>query len=146
MTACNQSGKKDNQTDSSQTSVGTGSSMDTSLPGTDMSGVYFLNLKDGDRVKSPVIVQMGVNGMQVEPAGMVVEGKGHHHLIIDGNFVDKGTMVPKDATHLHFGNGQTSDTLNLSPGNHTLTLQFANGVHESYGKDWSKTINITVEN
>jgi hypothetical protein len=73
------------------------------------------------------------------------EGKGHHHLIIDGSYISKGMMVPKDATHLHFGKGQIADTIALAPGTHTLTLQFANGVHESYGKDWSKTITVEVE-
>lgn len=109
------------------------------------SGVYFVNLKDGDKVKSPVIVQMGVKGMGVEPAGAMHDNMGHHHLIIDGTYIEKGTMVPKDATHLHFGKGQTVDTLSLSPGEHTLTLQFADGMHQSYGKDWSSTIKITVE-
>jgi hypothetical protein len=110
-----------------------------------IKGVYFISPKDGDKVKSPVIVQMGVKGMEVEPAGALNENKGHHHLIIDGTFIEKGVMVPKDETHLHFGKGQTVDTLALSPGEHTLTLQFADGMHNSYGKDWSATIKITVE-
>jgi len=108
------------------------------------AGVYFVNLKDGDKLKSPFVVQMGVRGMTVEPAGKVDEGKGHHHIIIDGAFIEKGKVVPMDKTHLHFGKGQTADTLKLTPGTHTLTLQFANGVHDSYGKDWSKTITIIV--
>jgi len=108
------------------------------------SGVYFVNLKNGDVVKSPVIVIMGVKGMTVEPAGMVHDGMGHHHLIVDGNYIEKGLMIPKDSTHLHFGKGQTVDTLKLSPGKHTLTLQFADGMHMSYGKDWSATVSITV--
>jgi hypothetical protein len=87
---------------------------------------------------------MGVHGMSVEPAGKVSVGKGHHHIIIDGAFIENGQTVPMDKTHLHFGKGQTTDTLKLNPGRHTLTLQFANGVHDSYGKDWSKTISITV--
>jgi hypothetical protein len=110
----------------------------------EISGVYFVNLKDGDKVKSPVIIQMGVHGMSIEPAGKVNEGKGHHHIIIDGSFIEKGQAVPMDKTHLHFGKGQVTDTLKLNPGGHTLTLQFADGVHASYGKDWSKTIAITV--
>ncbi|MFI5221698.1 MAG: DUF4399 domain-containing protein, partial [Bacteroidia bacterium] len=65
--------------------------------------------------------------------------------IIDGSFIEKGQMVPNDKTHLHFGKGQTADTLSLPPGHHTLTLQFANGMHQSYGKDWSKTISVTVK-
>ena len=109
------------------------------------SGVYFINLKDGDVVKSPVIIQMGVMGMTVEPAGALNPNKGHYHIIIDGSYTEKGQMVAKDSTHLHFGKGQTVDTLSLKPGDHTLTLQFADGMHMSYGKDWSKTIKITVQ-
>jgi hypothetical protein len=110
----------------------------------EFEGTYFRNLKDGESLKSPVIVQMGVIGMEVEPAGSINEGKGHHHIIIDGGFIAEGEMVPADETHLHFGKGQVIDTLSLTPGKHTLTLQFANGAHQSYGKNWSKTIEITV--
>ncbi len=133
--ACNQSGKEANSDKQQPTSDSVKQA----------NGVYFVNLKDGDKVKSPVIVQMGVSGMIVEPAGALNAGKGHHHLIVDGSFIEKGQMVPKDSTHLHFGKGQTVDTLKLSPGQHTLTLQFADGMHMSLGKDWSKTITITVE-
>jgi hypothetical protein len=109
------------------------------------SGVYFVNLKNGDTVQSPVIIQMGVKGKTVEPAGAVNAGKGHHHLIIDGSYIEKGQMVMKDSTHLHFGKGQMVDTLKLAPGSHSLTLQFADGAHMSYGKDWSSTITIFVK-
>ena len=109
------------------------------------SGVYFEGVADGDTVKSPLKVEMGVCGMEVEPAGKVSEGKGHHHLIVDGTCVPKGEIVPKDATHMHFGKGQTETTLKLAPGKHTLTLQFANGVHASYGEEMCKSIAIKVE-
>jgi hypothetical protein len=132
--ACNQ--PKDNNTTTSQTAITTD---------TKDSGVYFANLKNGDTVKSPVIVQMGVKGKTVAPMGTMDASKGHHHLIIDGSFVEKGQIVTKDSTHLHFGKGQTVDTLKLSPGTHTLTLQFADGAHMSYGKDWSNTITIVVK-
>jgi hypothetical protein len=116
----------------------------TTTTSSSKNGVYFANLKEGDQVKSPVVVEMGINGMEVEAAGAMNEGKGHHHIIVDGSFEPKGTMVPKDETHLHYGQGQTSDTLALTPGKHTLTLQFANGMHQSYGEEWSKTITIMV--
>lgn len=125
--------------------VETGNSNTRNVQNIDGNGVYFSNLKDGDTVKSPVIIQMGVKGMEVEPAGKLNTGKGHHHLIVDGSFVEKGQMVAKDETHLHFGKGQTSDTLQLSPGSHTLTLQFADGMHQSYGQDWSRTIQVVVK-
>lgn len=143
FTSCNQSHKENSQ-NSEDTTKATQAKADTTAVGEDRPGVYFVNLKDGDKLKSPVIIQMGVRGMTVEPAGKVDEGKGHHHIIIDGTFIEKGQVVPMDKTHLHFGKGQTVDTLKLAPGKHTLTLQFANGVHDSYGKDWSKTIGITV--
>ena len=143
MIACNQTSKKDNQ-NSGETTVKQEQVIDISATIAKDSGVYFVNLKDGEKVKSPLFIEMGIKGMEVEPAGKIDEGKGHHHLIIDGSYTEKGQIVPKDATHLHFGKGQTSDTLQLNPGNHTLTLQFANGAHESYGQNWSKTITINV--
>ncbi|MFC3881621.1 DUF4399 domain-containing protein [Algoriphagus namhaensis] len=114
--------------------------------GSQEKGVYFVNLNDGDTVTSPFKVEMGVNGMEVEPAGKVNEGFGHHHLIIDGSFIEAGVTVPANETNIHYGKGQkTTDDIVLSPGQHTLTLQFADGVHASYGEAMSKTITITVE-
>ena len=108
-------------------------------------GVSFPNLTDGQMVSSPVMVEFGVSGMEIKPAGDIVKGTGHHHIIIDGNWIKTGDLVPADDTHIHFGKGQTETTLDLAPGEHTLTLQFANGAHQSYGEAWSKTITITVE-
>ncbi len=108
-------------------------------------GVYFENLEDGQEVGTSVLVKMGVSGMEIKPAGEVEKGFGHHHIIIDGSSVALGEMVPADKTHIHFGKGQTETTLELAPGEHTLTLQFANGVHQSFGPDWSKTITVTVK-
>lgn len=107
-------------------------------------GVNFLFPKDGGIVNNPVLVGFGVDGMEVEPAGQVKEGMGHHHIIVDGQFIAEGTIVPADSTHFHYGKGQLETQLELSPGKHTLTMQFADGVHKSYGEDWSKTIEITV--
>lgn len=108
-------------------------------------GVYFKDISDGDTVSSPLTVKMGVCGKQVQPAGDIVEGTGHHHLIVDGNCIPLGETVPKDASHHHFGKGQTETTLNLTPGEHTLTLQFADGHHGSYGEAMCRTIKVTVK-
>jgi hypothetical protein len=108
-------------------------------------GVSFVNLKDGDAVSSPLKVEFGVSGMTVQPAGELVEGTGHHHLIIDGEPTPEGTVVPADDTHIHFGKGQTETEIELAPGTHTLTLQFANGSHQSYGPNWSTTIKVMVK-
>ena len=108
-------------------------------------GVFFENLKDGDTVDPSFIVEMGVKGMEIEPAGPVNEGKGHHHIIVDGGSIQAGQPVPADATHIHFGKGQTETLLKLEPGKHTITLQFADGIHTSYGEKWSKTITVNVQ-
>ena len=107
--------------------------------------VFFVNLKDGDTVKSPLSIEMGVEGMKVQAAGKVVEGTGHHHIIIGPAGIEKGVAVPKDETHIHFGKGQTKAELELEPGTHKLTLQFADGSHSSYGEVGATTITINVE-
>jgi len=113
--------------------------------GGDEKGVSFAAPYDGATVSSPVTVVMKVKGMYARPAGELIDGTGHHHLIIDGAFVPEGETVPKDATHKHFGKGQKEASIDLSPGEHTLTLQFADGQHGSYGEAMSRTIHITVE-
>lgn len=107
--------------------------------------VFFANLEDGQKVTSPFIVQFGIEGMEVEPAGDLNEGKGHHHVIINGTALDRGTMVPADSLNIHYGKGQTETELDLPKGEHTLTMQFADGYHQSYGEQMSATINVIVE-
>jgi hypothetical protein len=106
--------------------------------------VYFKNLKDGQTVTSPVKVEMGVDGMAVAKAGDIKTGEGHHHLIVDGGPVKQGEVINKDDTHLHYGNGQVEAEVPLSPGPHTLTLQFADGAHRSYGPELSQSVRINV--
>lgn len=108
------------------------------------AAVKFVEPADGASVSSPVKVVMGVDGLQVVPAGELKSGTGHHHIIIDGEAPAVGEVVPKDATHLHFGDGSTETQLELSPGEHTLTLQFADGMHRSYGPALSTSIKVTV--
>lgn len=108
------------------------------------AAIKFVEPADGATVTSPVKVVMGVDGMQVQPAGALASGTGHHHIIVDGEAPAVGEVVPKDATHIHFGDGSTETSLELSPGEHTLTLQFADGMHRSYGPALSATIKVNV--
>ncbi len=108
-------------------------------------GVFFKNLKNGDTVTSPVKVEMGVKGMTVQPAGEIVEGTGHHHILINMGSFETGKVIPNDETHRHFGKGQTETELELEPGEYKLTLQFADGAHQSYGPEMAASVNITVE-
>jgi hypothetical protein len=108
------------------------------------SRVFFVAPADGATVTSPVKVSMGVEGMEVKPAGEIVPGTGHHHILVDTDGIATGGVVPKDAKHIHYGDGSTETELELSPGEHTLKLQFANGAHMSFGDKMSATITVTV--
>lgn len=107
--------------------------------------VHFVEPADGATVKSPVKLVFGVTGAEIRPAGELAPGTGHHHVIIDGQPGEPGQVVPADATHIHFGKGQTEAELELAAGQHTLTMQLADGMHRSYGPTASATITVTVE-
>jgi hypothetical protein len=107
--------------------------------------VTLLEPSDGATVSSPFKVRFGVTGMEVRPAGDASANTGHHHLLINADSVKAGEVVPADATHLHFGKGQTEAEVKLPPGSYKLTMQFANGAHQSYGPELSKSIHVTVE-
>jgi hypothetical protein len=108
--------------------------------------VYFKNLKNGALVTSPVKVMMAVDNMKVDTAGPVVVASGHYHIFIDAqDSLSSGTMVPKDSTHLHYGKGQTEAEVKLAPGVHKLTLQFADGLHRSYGSKLATTVSVNVK-
>ncbi|HMV42827.1 MAG TPA: DUF4399 domain-containing protein [Leptospiraceae bacterium] len=107
--------------------------------------VFFLTPQNGEEVKSPVVFKMGVEGMEVAPAGEVQLGKGHHHIIINGESYDSGKTIPfVEKKVFHFGKGQTEASIELEPGEYDVTLQFANGAHISYGPELSSKIRIKV--
>ncbi|MEO9803308.1 MAG: DUF4399 domain-containing protein [Reichenbachiella sp.] len=111
----------------------------------DSTYVFFKHPADGATVPSPVYIEMGVSGMQIEPAGVVKEGYGHHHILINQSSWPEGTVIPMSDSTIHFGKGQTDTTLELKAGVYTLSLQFADGVHSSYGKKMATSITVTVE-
>ena len=93
--------------------------------------VYFINLKDGAEVTSPFLVQFGLSGMGVAPAGVEKPNTGHHHLIIDATLSPDELKAPiaSDAKHIHYGGGQTEAMVTLPPGQHTLQLVLGDWSH-----------------
>jgi hypothetical protein len=84
--------------------------------------------------------------MGVAPAGVAFDGAGHHHLIVDAPTPPLNAPVPADATHLHFGKGQTETTLELKPGKHTLQLVVGDQSHVPHEPAVvSKVITVTVK-
>ncbi|WP_323073528.1 DUF4399 domain-containing protein [Mycetohabitans endofungorum] len=109
------------------------------------AGASFVEPKDGARVSNPVHLKFVVEGMKVVPAGNMTPGTGHHHLLIDAQALPNGEVVPANDHSIHYGKGQTETDVALPPGNHTLTMQFADGAHRSYGPEMSQTIKVHVK-
>jgi hypothetical protein len=110
--------------------------------------VYIINLKDGAEVTSPFLVQFGLSGMGVAPAGVEKPNTGHHHLIIDTKLTDEQMKapIPADDTHKHFGGGQTEAMVTLPPGKHTLQLVLGDWSHIPHNPPvMSEPITITVK-
>ncbi|MHA4866682.1 DUF4399 domain-containing protein [Duganella sp. PWIR1] len=107
--------------------------------------VSFVEPANGASVSSPFKVKFAVSGMDVKPAGDMTANTGHHHLLVNATPVKAGEVIPADDKHIHFGKGQTETELTLPPGNYTLTMQFANGLHQAYGPGMNKEIKITVK-
>ncbi len=110
--------------------------------------VYFINLKNGDTVTSPVKIQFGLSGMGVAPAGTEKPHTGHHHLIIDETIEGKelSEPIPSDEMHRHFGKGQTEAFVKLTPGTHTLQLVLGDWSHIVHKPPiMSEKITITVK-
>jgi hypothetical protein len=111
----------------------------------EVSRVFFKNLKDGELVKSPLKIEMGVENLVVEPATAGINpGKGHFHILINKPAVPAPNPIPKDEAHIHYGMGDSVATLELAPGDYDLVLQFATGDHVSYNPPIIDQVKITV--
>ena len=107
--------------------------------------VYFINLEDGDRVESTFLIQFGLSGMGIAPAGTDRSNTGHHHLLININDIDLSKPIPSSSNHIHFGGGQTETLLDLMPGEYSMQLVLGDMTHTPHNPPIiSKIINITV--
>jgi len=123
------------------------SSASAQTPSPPGAKVYFINLKDGQELTSPFLVQFGLSGMGVAPAGVEKPNTGHHHLLIDTTLSPDQLKapIPMDDTHKHFGNGQTEAMITLPPGKHTLQLVLGDWSHVPHVPPvMSDVITITV--
>jgi hypothetical protein len=109
--------------------------------------VYFINLKDGQDVTSPFLVQFGLSGMGIAPAGVEKANTGHHHLLIDATLSGDQLKqpIPMDDSHRHFGGGQTEALITLPPGQHKLQLVLGDWSHIPHAPPvMSDIITVTV--
>jgi hypothetical protein len=108
---------------------------------------YVISPKNGDTVSSPFVVQFGLKGMGVAPAGVNQPNTGHHHLLIDlAEMPDPSLPMPATDNLKHFGGGQTETELTLPAGTHTLQLVLGDYLHIPHDAPIvSERITITVK-
>ncbi|HZN14941.1 MAG TPA: DUF4399 domain-containing protein [Acidimicrobiales bacterium] len=106
--------------------------------------VRFASPSDGSIVASPFRVEMRAEGLKVEAATVPHHpGAGHFHVIVDRPCFHAGAFIEMHTEGFeHYGGGETSAWLTLPPGEHTLCLQLADGVHRALAP--TDTITVTV--
>ncbi len=111
------------------------------------SSAYLINLKNGDTVTSPFLVQFGLKGAGVSPAGLQSVDTGHHVLLIDGPTFDATLALPLDNANIkHFDKGETETMLSLPAGTHTIQLLVADWKQQAFNPSLqSEKISITVK-
>ena len=114
-------------------------------PSPEGAKAYFVDLKDGDNVKSPLLVRFGLTEqMGIAPALADWPDTGHFHLIIDSK--PPNPDRPISNKHLHLHKGQTEAIVELKQGKHTLQIVMGDYSHIPHDPPvMSKQITINVE-
>lgn len=121
----------------------------TALPRTpapEGARVFFISPADGATITNPVVIEFGVEGMNVVKAGIDEPRSGHHHLIIDADLPDMSLPIPASDNYLHFGDASTRTERTLAPGTHRLQLLLGDHLHIPHEPPLkSEVITITVK-
>jgi hypothetical protein len=120
-------------------------------PPTAKGKVFFENPKDGAKISGKafmgavaVKLELGAEGMQVEPAGALHENAGHFAVGIDAEPLPLGTTFKKGSGYQAYEKGEKEVQVGVKPGAHTLTLQLVDARNRSYGPEWAQTVKIKV--
>jgi hypothetical protein len=110
--------------------------------------VFFVQPADGATVKSPVRLEFGAQDFTIAavPPGTPTETRpnlGHHHVGIDTDCLPPGTVIPRAAPWVHFGDGKNVIDMQLPTGTHRLTLQIGDDLHRTI-EGLCTTISVTV--
>ena len=114
-------------------------------PSPEGAKAYFIDLKDGDNVKSPLLVRFGLTEqMGIAPALADWPDTGHFHLIIDSK--PPNPNRPISNRHLHLHRGQTEAIVELKQGQHTLQIVMGDYSHIPHDPPvMSKQITVNVD-
>jgi hypothetical protein len=112
--------------------------------------VYFAEPKDGATVKSPVHIVFGSDMFTIAavPPGEIAPeavraNTGHYHLGLDTDCLPVGTVIPKANPWVHFGMGDNTIDMQLTPGQHKLVVQAGDDRHATM-TGLCETITVTV--
>ena len=76
-----------------------------------------------------LLLTTAFGGETPEPASAAAPHSGHHHLLIDTGLPDLGLPIPKDAQHVHFGDGSSETEITLEPGQQTRQMLLGDHLH-----------------
>ena len=106
--------------------------------------------KNGASVKSPVHIVFGSDMFTIAavPPGEIAPeavraNTGHFHLGVDTDCLAPGTVIPKANPWVHFGKGDNTIEMQLTPGPHKLAVQAGDDRHATM-TGLCEVINITV--
>ena len=111
--------------------------------------VFFIQPADGATVTSPARLEFGAEAFRIAavPAGTLTDTRpdlGHYHVAIDADCLPAGTIIPRAAPWVHFGDGKNIIDMQLPPGSHRLTLQIGDDLHRTIeGLCSTITVNVT---
>lgn len=114
--------------------------------------VFFSEPKEGATVKSPVKIvfgsEMPFTIAPVPPGEIAPEAvranTGHYHLGVDTDCLPVGTVIPKANPWVHFGQGNNTIDMQLTPGQHKLVVQAGDDRHATMtGLCETITVNVT---
>ncbi len=112
------------------------------------AAVQILSPAEGDTITLPFTVKLGATGVEVVAAnGKREEGKGHHHLIIDGDQPASDSLPLAAApVVIHIGTGASEKVIDsLSAGPHRMIAIFASGDHVPWSNVATDTVNFVVK-
>ena len=114
-------------------------------PSPEGAKAYFIDMKDGDNVKSPLLIRFGLTEqMGIAPALADWPDTGHFHLIIDSKTPNPDRPISNK--HLHLHKGQTEAIVELKQGKHTLQIVMGDYSHIPHDPPvMSEQITINVE-
>ncbi|MEX2572311.1 MAG: DUF4399 domain-containing protein [Gemmatimonadota bacterium] len=119
--------------DGETTSGGEEAAVDS--PTASEASVFFVEPTDGATVPTSFVATFGAENIEIGAVPAEVDaprpGIVHHHLGVDAECLPPGTVVPQASPWIHFGTGANEIEMNLTPGEHILSVQAGDDEHRT---------------